>query len=74
MGKIRYIAVVRDNFPNGDFSPVLAYVPFEITEVIGSGNNPSVKGKFRPGWIDLHAKGGGGGKYFGDPLPPKLVN
>ena len=74
VGKIRYIAVVRDNFPNGDFSPVLAYVPFEITEVIGSGNNPSVKGKFRPGWIDLHAKGGGGGKYFGDPLPPKLVN
>ena len=74
VGKIRYIAVVPEGFANGNFTPVVAYVPFEITEVIGSGNNPSVKGRFRPGWIDPNAKGGGGGKYFGDPLPPKLVN
>ena len=73
IGKIRYIPVVPDSFPNGDFSPVLAYVPFEITEVIGSGSDPTVIGHFIPGWIDPNAKGGGG-KYFGDPLPPKLVN
>jgi Flp pilus assembly protein TadG len=73
VGETRYIPVVPDNFPNGDFSEVLAYVPFQITEVIGSGNNPTVIGHFRPGWVDPHAKGGGG-KYFGDPLPPKLVN
>ena len=65
--------VVKDNFATGDFTPILAYVPFEITNVIGSGSNPSVIGHFKPGWIDPKAKGGGG-KYFGDPLPPKLVN
>jgi len=73
VGTTRYVPVVRDNFPTGDFSPVLAYVPFEITSVIGSGNNPSILGHFVPGYIDPKAKGGGG-KYFGDPLPPKLVN
>jgi hypothetical protein len=51
----------------------LAYVPFKITSVIGSGNDPTVIGHFAPGWVDPHARGGGG-KYFGDPLPPKLVN
>ena len=73
VGQTRYIPVVPDNFPNGDFSPVLAYVPFEITKVIGSGNNPTVIGHFSPGWVDSHAKGGGG-KNFGDLMPPKLVN
>ena len=73
IGKIRYIPVVPDNFPNGDFSEVVAYVPFHITSAVGSGNNPTVIGHFVPGWIDPKAKGGGG-KYFGDPLPPKLVN
>lgn len=71
--QIRYIPVVKDDFSNGAFTTVLAYVPFKITSVIGSGNNPSVIGHFVPGWIDPKAKGGGG-KYFGDPLPPKLVN
>ena len=73
VGTIRYIPVVPDNFPNGAFSEVLAYVPFQITDVIGSGNNPSVIGHFVPGWVDPHAKGGGG-KNFGDLMPPKLVN
>jgi Flp pilus assembly protein TadG len=73
VGQTRYIPVVPDNFPNGDFSPVLAYVPFIITEVIGSGNDPTVIGHFSPGWIDPNASGSGG-KFFGDPLPPRLVN
>ena len=73
IGQIRYIPVVPDNFPNGAYSPVLAYVPFEITQVIGSGNNPTIIGHFVPGWIYPRAKGGGG-KNFGDLMPPKLVN
>jgi len=73
IGQTRYIPVVPDNFPDGAYSEVKAYVPFEITEVIGSGNNPTVIGHFVPGWIDPHAKGGGG-KNFGDLMPPKLVN
>jgi Flp pilus assembly protein TadG len=73
VGQTRYIPVVPDNFPNNDFSPVLAYVPFQVTEVIGSGKDPTVIGHFRPGWVDPNARGSGG-KYFGDPLPPRLVN
>jgi len=72
VGDIRYIPVVLDNFVNGAYTTVQAYVPFEITYVNGSGNNPYVEGKFKPGWIDPKASGAGG-KYFGDPLPPKLV-
>jgi Flp pilus assembly protein TadG len=73
IGTIRYVPVVEDGFVNGAYTTVLAYVPFKITSVIGSGNNPSVIGHFVPGWVDPHASGAGG-KYFGDPLPPKLVN
>jgi Flp pilus assembly protein TadG len=73
VGQIRYVPVVQDGFANGAFTTVEAYVPFQITQVIGSGNNPSVIGHFVPGWVDPKASGGGG-KYFGDPLPPKLVN
>ena len=73
IGKIRYVPVVKDGFVNGAYTTVLAYVPFEITSVIGSGNNPTVIGHFVPGWVDPNASGAGG-KYFGDPLPPKLVN
>jgi Flp pilus assembly protein TadG len=73
IGETRYIPVVPDNFPNNDFSEVLAYVPFTITAAIGSGNNPTVIGHFAPGWVDPRASGSGG-KYFGDPLPPRLVN
>ena len=73
VGKIRYVPVVTDGFQNGAYTTVVAYVPFEITSVIGSGNNPSVVGHFVPGWVDPKATGAGG-KYFGDPLPPKLVN
>ena len=73
VGQIRYIPVVMDNFVNGAYAEVVAYVPFEITGGIGSGNDPSVIGHFKPGWVDPKAKGGGG-KYFGNPLPPKLVN
>jgi hypothetical protein len=73
VGQTRYIPVVPDNFPNNAFNPVLAYVPFEVTQVIGSGNDPTVIGHFSPGWIDPKARGAGG-KYFGDPLPPRLVN
>jgi Flp pilus assembly protein TadG len=72
IGKIRYVPVVEDGFQNGAFTPVVAYVPFQITSVIGSGNNPTVIGHFKPGWVDPNASGAGG-KYFGDPLPPKLV-
>jgi hypothetical protein len=74
IGQIRYIPVVPDNFPDGAYSEVLAYVPFKITSAIGSGNNPTVTGHFVPGWVSAHAKGGGGEHYFGDPMPPKLVN
>jgi Flp pilus assembly protein TadG len=73
IGQIRYVPVVEDGFSNGAYTTVLAYVPFQITSVIGSGNNPSVIGHFVPGWVDPNASGSGG-KYFGDPLPPKLVN
>jgi Flp pilus assembly protein TadG len=73
VGQTRYVPVVPDGFQNGDMTTVLAYVPFQITQVIGSGNNPTVIGHFRPGWVDPSARGGGG-KYFGDPLPPRLVN
>jgi Flp pilus assembly protein TadG len=73
IGETRYIPVVPDNFPNNEFSEVLAYVPFKITAAIGSGNNPTVIGHFVPGWVDPNASGSGG-KYFGDPLPPRLVN
>jgi len=72
VGKVRYVPVVEDGFQNGAYTPVVAYVPFEITSVIGSGNNPSVIGHFKPGYVDPKASGAGG-KYFGDPLPPKLV-
>jgi Flp pilus assembly protein TadG len=72
IGETRYIPVVPDNFPNNEFNPVLAYVPFTITAAIGSGNNPTVLGHFAPGWVDPRASGSGG-KYFGDPLPPRLV-
>ncbi len=72
VGDIRYIPVVEDGFVNGAFTTVLAYVPFEITYVNGSGNNPYVEGHFKPGWVDPKASGAGG-KYFGDPLPPKMV-
>ncbi len=73
IGQTRYIPVVPDNFQTGAFNEVLAYVPFEITNVIGSGNNPTIIGHFVPGWISHRAKGGGG-KNFGDLMPPKLVN
>jgi Flp pilus assembly protein TadG len=73
IGQTRYIPVVPDNFPTGAYSEVLAYVPFEITQVIGSGNNPTIIGHFSPGWISPRARGGGG-KNFGDLMPPKLVN
>jgi len=72
IGKIRYVPVVVDGFQNGAYTTVVAYVPFQITSVIGSGNNPTVIGHFVPGWVDPKASGAGG-KYFGDPLPPKLV-
>jgi Flp pilus assembly protein TadG len=73
IGKIRYVPVVTDGFQNGAYTTVMAYVPFQITSVHGSGNDPTVIGHFVPGWIDPNASGAGG-KYFGDPLPPKLVN
>jgi Flp pilus assembly protein TadG len=73
IGQTRYIPVVMDDFPTGDFTKVLAYVPFEVTDAIGSGNNPTVIGHFSPGWISPRAKGAGG-KNFGDLTPPKLVN
>jgi hypothetical protein len=73
IGQTRYIPVVPDGFPNNDFSEVLAYVPFTVTAAIGSGNDPTVIGHFAPGWVDPNASGSGG-KYFGDPLPPRLVN
>jgi Flp pilus assembly protein TadG len=73
VGQTRYVPVVADGFATGAYTSVLSYVPFIITSVIDSGNNPTITGHFVPGWIDPHAKGGGG-KYFGDPLPPKLVN
>jgi Flp pilus assembly protein TadG len=73
VGQTRYVPVVADGFANGAYTAVLSYVPFTITSVIGSGNNPTVIGHFAPGWVDPHAKGGGG-KYFGDPLPPKIVD
>jgi Flp pilus assembly protein TadG len=72
VGEIRYIPVVEDGFVNGAYTNVKAYVPFEITYVNGSGSNPYVKGRFKPGWVDPNASGAGG-KYFGDPLPPKLI-
>jgi Flp pilus assembly protein TadG len=74
IGKIRYIPVVQDGFSTGAYTEVLAYVPFQITSAIGSGNNPTVIGHFVPGWVSPRAKGGGGEHYFGDPLPPKMVN
>jgi hypothetical protein len=72
VGQTRYVPVVKDYFENGAYTPVLAYVPFKITNVIGSGNDPTVTGHFAPGWVDPNARGSGG-KYFGDPLPPRLV-
>ncbi len=72
VGQIRYVPVVTDGFQNGAYTTVKAYVPFEITYVSGSGNNPYVEGKFAPGWVAPNARGAGG-MYFGDPLPPKLV-
>lgn len=72
VGDIRYVPVVENNFQNGAYTKVKAYVPFEITYVHGSGNSPYVEGRFKPGWVDPKASGAGG-KYFGDPLPPKLV-
>ncbi len=72
VGDIRYVPVVEDGFQNGSYAHVKAYVPFEITHVNGSGNDPYVQGHFVPGWVDPKASGAGG-KYFGDPLPPKLV-
>ena len=72
VGTIRYIPVVEDGFVNGAYTNVKAYVPFEITYVNGSGSDPYVEGHFVPGWIDPKASGAGG-KYFGDPLPPKLI-
>ena len=72
VGNIRYIPVVEDGFVNGAYTTVMAYVPFEITYVNGSGMNPYVEGKFKPGWVCPKASGAGG-KYFGDPLPPKIV-
>ncbi len=72
VGDIRYIPVVMDGFADHAFTEVLAYVPFEITYVSGSGSNPYVEGHFKPGWVDPRASGAGG-KYFGDPLPPKLI-
>jgi Flp pilus assembly protein TadG len=72
VGDIRYIPVVKDGFANGAFTTVKAYVPFEITYVNGSGNDPYVEGRFKPGWIDPKASGAGG-IYFSDPLPPKMV-
>ncbi len=73
VGDIRYIPVVTDTFVNGAFTTVVAYVPFEITYVHGSGNTPYVEGRFRPGWVDPKASGAGGTPYFGGALPPKLV-
>ncbi len=72
VGVIRMIPVVEDNFQNGAYTTVRAYVPFQITAVNGSGNDPYVEGHFVPGYIDPHASGAGG-KFFGDPLPPKMV-
>ena len=72
VGNIRYVPVVEDGFVNGAFTTVLAYVPFEITYVNGSGSNPYVEGRFKPGHVCPKVSGAGG-KYFGDPLPPKLV-
>ncbi len=73
VGDIRYIPVVTDGFLNGAFTTVLAYVPFEITYVNGSGSNPYVEGHFKPGWVDPKASGAGGTPDFGGHLPPKLV-
>jgi len=58
---------------NGAFTTVVAYVPFEITYVHGSGSDPYVEGRFKPGWVDPKASGAGGTPYFGGQLPPKLV-
>ena len=49
VGKIRYVPVVEDGFVNGAYTTVKAYVPFKITSVIGSGNNPYRYRPFRPG-------------------------
>jgi Flp pilus assembly protein TadG len=73
VGQIRYVPVVPDGFANGAYTTVKAYVPFKITSVTGSGNDPTVTGHFVPGWVDPNASGSGG-KYFGDLLPPRLVN
>ncbi len=67
VGVTRYVPVVEDNFQNGQYTKVKAFVPFQITAVNGSGNDPYVEGHFVPGWVDPRAIGGGG-KGFGDPL------
>ncbi len=72
IGHIRMLAVVLDGFSNGAYTTVKAYVPFQITNCSGSGNHPYVEGHFVPGWVPPKASGAGG-KYFGDPMPPKLV-
>ena len=69
--KIYMVPVVEDGFQNGTYTNVKAYVPYKITAV-NSGNNPCVTGQFVPGYVDPNASGAGG-KYFGDPMPPKLV-
>jgi len=69
--KIYMVAVVEDGFVNGSYTHVVAYVPYQITAV-NNGSNPCVTGHFVPGYVDQKASGAGG-KYFGDPMPPKLV-
>jgi hypothetical protein len=75
-GKIGLLPVIKDDFEEHHFTPLLAFVPFYVEDSGGNGNKAYVQGHFVKGYVDYDATPGNpdGTLYFGaDAATPALV-
>jgi len=76
IGKIGLLPIVKDDFAEHAFTPLLAFVAFKVEDSGGSGNSAYVQGHFVKGYVDYDGTPGkpDGSLYFGaDAATPALV-
>ena len=76
IGKIGLLPIVRDDFDTHAFTPLLAFVAFQVEDSGGHGNSAYVQGHFVRNFVDYDADPGkpDGSLYFGaDAATPALV-
>ena len=71
IGQIVIMPVVRTDFETHAFTPLLAFAPFKITNVVG-GSGKYIEGYFVKDYVI--PKGNPGGPYYGGFTPPRLSN